>query len=114
LTGQCAGIKRDGSRCSASVPPGVEHCFNHDPLRREERRRNAARAGRSRPNKELVALKGQLQEIADGVLAGDLIPGRAAIAVQALNVKIRALEQERRWRELGELEERIEQLERIA
>jgi hypothetical protein len=42
---QCQGIKRDGSRCTQSVPAGVQWCFNHDPNRAEERRRNASRAG---------------------------------------------------------------------
>jgi len=48
------------------------------------------------------------------VLAGTLDTKRAAVAAQTLNVLIRALEQERRWRELGELEQRIAQLEEIA
>lgn len=34
------------------------------------------------------------------------------MAVQALNAKARVLELERRWRELGEVEERLSDLER--
>ncbi len=111
---RCQGITRGGDQCSASVPPGAVYCYNHNPARQEERSRNAARAGRSKPSKELIALKGQLQSIADQVLAGTLDTKRAAVAAQTLNVLIRALEQERRWRELGELEERIAQLEEVA
>lgn len=44
---RCQGIKRDGGRCTLSVPPGVQWCFNHDPALAPERRRNASRAGKS-------------------------------------------------------------------
>jgi len=110
--GLCAGIKADGSRCRASVGPGVQWCYNHDPARAEERRRNASRAGRSRPNREITSLKSQLQEVADGVLSGKIEPKRGAVAVQALSAMIRAIEQERRIRELDDIAERLEQVER--
>jgi len=71
----------------------------------------ASKAARSKPNKELQALKYQLQDIADRTLSGELESKRSAVAIQALNVKLRALEQERHWRELGEIEERLENLE---
>jgi hypothetical protein len=45
----CQGSTRTGERCNVSVSPGVTHCYNHDPTRAEERRRNASRAGKSRP-----------------------------------------------------------------
>jgi len=37
-----------------------------------------------------------------------------AVALQILNVYLRALEQERKWKELGEVEERISALEQRA
>jgi hypothetical protein len=95
-----------------SVKPGVEWCYNHDPARAEERRRNASRAGRSRPNREIAALKAHLRTVADGVLNGTIEPKRGAVSVQALSALTRAIEQERKIRELEELEERIEALER--
>jgi hypothetical protein len=95
----CWAIKRDGTRCSASVGPGVEWCYNHDPTRADERRRNASGAGRSRPNRELSGIKQQLQRIADDMLDGSIEPKRGAIAVQALSAMTRALEQERRVKE---------------
>jgi hypothetical protein len=58
------------------------------------------------------ALKRQLQKIADGVLDGAVPHGQAAVAVQALNAKARVLELERRWREIGEVEEKLSDLER--
>jgi hypothetical protein len=58
------------------------------------------------------ALKRQLQRIADGVLDGAILHGQAAVAVQALNAKARVLELERRWKEIGEVEEKLLDLER--
>ena len=110
----CAGIKRDGGRCTVIVSGPQRHCYQHDPARQEERRRNASRAGRGRPSRELAAVKGQLQEMADKVLSGELDRADAAVAGQLLNIKLRALETERKWKELGELEERLEVLEQAA
>jgi glutathione S-transferase len=111
LMDKCAGSKRDGSPCTATVEPPQRYCWWHDPPHAAQRRRNASRAGKSKPSRELAAVKGQLQEMANGVLAGTLNRADAAVAGQLLNVKLRALETERKWRELIDLEERIGALE---
>jgi hypothetical protein len=94
---------------------GYPTCYGHRPDLAAERRRNASkggkRGGRGRPASELAGVRGQLQEMADKVLSGELDRAAAAVAGQLLNVKLRALELERRWRELTELEERIAALE---
>jgi hypothetical protein len=46
------------------------------------------------------------------VLSGAVEPKRGAVAVQALSALIRAIEQERKIREIEEIEERISELER--
>jgi hypothetical protein len=81
-------------------------------IRAEERRRNASRAGRSRPSREIRHLKNRLRDIAEGTLSGALHPRRAAVAVQADKAVVRALEQERKFVEQEELLTRIELLER--
>ncbi len=48
----------------------------------------------------------------DGVLSGTVEPKRGAVAVQALSALTRAIEQERKIKELEELEERLNNLER--
>ena len=108
---QCAGIKRDGGRCTVVVGPGQSHCYAHDPDRSEERRRNASRGGKSKGNGELADLKKQIKDLAAGVLDGSEDRGRAAVANQLYNTLIRAIEQERKLREFGELAERLEALE---
>jgi hypothetical protein len=108
----CAGTKRDGSGCTATVEPPQTYCWWHDPANADERRRAASKAGKSRPNRELAGIKAQLQDLTRDVLAGDLETGRAAVANQLINTRLRAVEQERRNRETEDLEARIESLER--
>jgi hypothetical protein len=108
----CAGTKRDGSRCTATVEPPQTYCWWHDPENAEARRRAASKAGKSRPSRELPGIKSQLQDLTRDVLAGDLETGRAAVANQLINTRLRAIEQERKNRETEDLEARIEALER--
>jgi hypothetical protein len=46
------------------------------------------------------------------VLSGELETGRAAVANQLINTRLRVIEQERKIRETEDLEARIEALER--
>jgi hypothetical protein len=111
LNGRCSGITREGTRCgrSADGPNGL--CWLHDPGRSEDRRRAASRAGRSRPSRELVGVKAQLEDLTRDVLTGDLETGRAAVANQLINTRLRAIELERKIKETDELEARLEALE---
>src|SRR5829696_3023581 len=109
----CAGTKRDGGRCTVVVGPGQTHCYQHDPDRSEERRRNASRGGKSKGNGELAYLKKQVKDLASDVLCGKADKGRAAVANQLYNTLIRAIEQERKQRELEEVAERLEALEEV-
>ena len=56
-------------------------------------------------------MKSQLQEMANGVLTGEIDRAAASVAGQLLNIKLRAIEQERKSKETGDLEARIEALE---
>lgn len=114
LTVVCAGIARSGERCTQSVNLGLMYCHHHNPSRPEERKRAASRAGKSKPSRELVSIKRQLQGLADDILSGKVDRSDGAVVSQILNVLLRALEQERRWRELEGIEERLEALEQAA
>jgi hypothetical protein len=113
---RCAAIKPDGERCKAEAMPDAEWCYSHHPDYAEERRRRASRGGktggRGRPATELKDVKALLEDLTERVLAGDLETGRAAVANQLVNTRLRALEQERKNKETQELEARIEALER--
>ena len=95
-----------------SVPAGVQWCFNHDPTRAEERRRNASRAGKSAGGREIKDLKRRISDVIDAVLEGSQDRGRAAVAIQGFNALRGVLELERKIKETDELEARIEALER--
>jgi hypothetical protein len=110
----CSATKRNGEPCRVTVDHGVEFCWAHDPANREQRQRITSRAGKSKPNKELLSIKERLSTLADGVLEGSTDRAVGAVASQILNVYLRALEQERKWKELGEIEERISALEASA
>ena len=108
---RCAGVKRDGGRCTVIVNGSQNYCYQHDPKRAEERRRNASRAARSKPSRELLGIKQRLSGLADAVLTGGVDRGVAAAASQILNVYLRAVSVELKAREQLELTERLEALE---
>ena len=109
--GVCRSTKRNGEPCTAPARGSNAYCWAHDPTHADKRRRAASRAGRSKPSAELRNVKAQLQGLADRVLSGELDKGDAAVVSQVLNVFLRALETERKWKELTELEEGLEVLE---
>jgi hypothetical protein len=111
LAVRCAGTKRDNSPCTATVEPPQRFCWWHEPANADKRRRAASKAGKSKPSRELSGLKTQLQDLTEQVLAGELETGRAAVANQLLNTRLRAIELERKIRETEELEARVEALE---
>ena len=108
---RCASIKRDGGRCTTIVKPPQTHCYQHDPNRSEERRRNASRAGKSTGGREIKDLKRRISEVVDTVLEGSQDRGRAAVAIQGFNALKGVLELERKIKETDALEARIEALE---
>ncbi len=106
---RCSGIKRDGGRCAAIV--NGSYCYQHDPARADERSRNASKAARSRPSRELANIKARLADLADDVLEGRQDRADAAVAGQLFNTYLRAVAVELRAREQLELIERLEMLE---
>lgn len=108
---RCGGTTRNGRRCTVIVKPPHTHCYQHDPERAEERRRNASRAGKSAGGREIRDLKKRISDVVDAVLEGSQDRGRAAVAIQGFNALRGVLELERKVRELDELEARIEALE---
>jgi hypothetical protein len=108
----CAANKRDGSPCSAPAAPGARYCYNHDPNRADERKRNASRAGKSRgPGQKVKALDELLVRLYEDVLSGAVDKGVGAVAVQVVNARARLIETERRIAEVEAYEERLAQLE---
>jgi hypothetical protein len=103
LTRRCAGIKRDGGRCTAIVTAGDDYCYQHDPERAEQRRRAASRAGRARPSREISGLKREVRDLISGVKRGEQDRGAAAVMLQGYRVLKDYLELERRIKTTDEL-----------
>ncbi len=114
MMARCAGAKRDGRQCTAIVKPPNEYCYQHDPARSVERKRNASRAGKSTGGREIRDLKRRISDVIDAVLEGSRDRGRAAVAIQGFNALKGVLELERKVREVDELESRLEALERAT
>lgn len=108
---QCSGITRSGTRCTAGVSPGAEYCPNHDPARADARRRHAAKAGSSRPNRDVARLKSKVAELYRQVEAGETEARVGAVLAQIANTEIRVLETERKIRDQDDIEERLAELE---
>lgn len=107
---QCQGIKADGARCERLIRASQTLCYSHDTTLVAERRTNASKAAKSKAVPELVAIKRQLKEIAEGVLSDRIATGKGSVAAQVLGVYLRACEQERKERELHEIQAELEDL----
>jgi hypothetical protein len=108
----CSGIKRDSSRCTATVEPPHQYCWWHDPANADKRRRAASKGGKGGGSREIRDLKRRISDVVDAVLEGSQDRGRAAVAIQGLNALRGVLELERKIKETDELEARLEALER--
>jgi hypothetical protein len=109
---QCAGIKRDGGRCTLPADPTSGMCWLHDPARAPERHRHASKAARSKGNKEVAALKDELKALITDVKAGDLDRNDAAVMIQGYRALKDFIALERQVRETDELAAEIEELKR--
>src|SRR5215208_4179714 len=107
----CSGIKRDGSRCTATVEAPQDYCWWHDPANADKRRRAASKGGKGGGGKEIRDLKRRISEVIDAVLEGSQDRGRAAVAIQGLIALRSVLALERKIREAEEFELRLEALE---
>ena len=109
----CRATKASGDPCRVPATGPHGYCWAHDPANAEQRSRMASKAARSKPNREIPAIKSLLEDLTERVLSGELQTGQAAVANQLVNTRLRAIEQERKLRELGELAEQLEALEGV-
>ena len=108
---RCQGVKRDGEPCSLAAYGSDGYCWAHSPSNAEQRRRMASKAGKTRPNVEVADIKRRLSDVAEGVLEGEVDRSVGAVVSQILNVYLRAISIELKVKEVGELEERMKEIE---
>ena len=107
---QCAGTKRDGSPCTATVEPPQSHCWWHDPKNAAERRRAASRGGRSRPSREVRLIKEEIKDTIAGVKDGSLDRNTARAMFTGYSVLLDYIKLERGVYVEEELAARLEAL----
>jgi hypothetical protein len=110
LNRQCPATKRNGDRCSGSVPEGKYHCWFHDPANSDKRRRAASRGGKGNRSKISKDLHRLLDDLTEQVVGGDLEPYPASVAGQLVGVRLRLLEFERKVKETDELEAKLDEM----
>ena len=92
-------------------------CHAHHPDRADQRsraaRKGGQRGGRGRPGADLADLKRDVRKVIDDVLAGNVLQGPGAVALQGYNTLLRATKVELDIREQTELTERMEELESL-
>ncbi len=115
---RCAAITKAGERCRLDATHG-SYCYQHSPETAEERHQAARRGGKAGGNgrgglSELAGIKRDIRTVIDDVLSERIPTGAGAVAFQGYNALIRAVEQERRIKEMTEFEERLRALEQDA
>jgi hypothetical protein len=120
---QCTAITRGGARCRGIAIDTSGYCHAHHPDRAAARSRAASkggkRGGRGRPSTELSRLQARFEELAEGVLNGEIDRGVGAVAGQLLGGAraclrdlLAAKEQEELLARMEALEEQLDQAER--
>jgi hypothetical protein len=84
----------------------------HHPDYQERRKAGARRCCKARGAGELAEIKSEIRSEIGSVQSGKLDRGVGAVVFQGYNTLLRAVEIERKVRELDELEERIASMER--
>jgi hypothetical protein len=111
---RCAGTKRDGSPCTATVEPPMRFCWWHNPENAAQRRRAASRGGSSRPSREVRTLKADLRELIGRVESGEIEPTPANTVIRAYSVLIELIKLERGVYLEEDLAARIRELKRAG
>src|SRR5215212_9806204 len=118
LLTKCTAITRGGTRCKGIAIDSSDYCYAHHPDRADDRKRAAQKGGKAGgrgrlapSQEETQAIKALLEDLTDRVLEGELPTGVAAVANQLINTRLRAIEVERKVRELEDVLVRIEALE---
>jgi hypothetical protein len=96
----CRAYTRTGEACRlpASGASREGLCWVHDPSNASARLRGQSRGGRG-GNPETKRIKKLMDELTEKVLSGELEPARSHAVVALQNIKLRAIEIERKLEE---------------
>jgi hypothetical protein len=108
----CAGITREGRRCTLPADPSSGMCWLHDPARANQRHRHASKAARSKGNREVADLKEEIKTVITDVKAGDLDRNDAAVMIQGYRALKDFIALERGIRVEDEIAAELEEIRR--
>ena len=103
-------MKANGEKCQRFAEGPHDFCWAHDPKHAEQRRKQASRAAKAKPNQEVANLKEKMKRLADDVLEGRVDRNDAAVVVQIYRATKDLIELERRVKETDRLALKIEEL----
>jgi hypothetical protein len=106
--GVCAGYKRDGSQCTATVEPPQRYCWWHDPANKEERKRAAAKGGKGKAHRRVAALWEKVEDVIGGVEAEHLSPSQGNTMIKGFTTLIALARLDVEQAELAIAERRLE------
>ncbi len=95
---------------------GERFCISHHPDHAETRERISSLGGkaatrRSPASLEIEGIKTDLHTLAQDLRENKVSPGVGTVIVQVYNALLRSIEQDRKVRELDEIEERLRRME---
>jgi len=113
---RCEALKDGGARCKGRAMEGSDWCYNHDPSKAEERKRNARRGGKAGGRgrsglDETAEAKRWIKSLVARLIKGEVERDMATACFMGLNVLARYIEVERKLRDQEELVERMDAIE---
>jgi hypothetical protein len=113
VANKCPATKRNGQPCKAPPTEADGYCWAHSATTEARRKSPKSRAGKIRAGLERLAeIDKALADIATGVMEGRLDRARSAIAIQALNARVRLASVEVAVKSQTEVAATFEELER--
>jgi hypothetical protein len=110
---RCQGITASGARCERLVSASQTHCYAHDASRAAQRKAIASKAAKSKST-ETAAIKAELRQLANDVLANRVSPGKASVASQVLGQHLKYMEFDRKVFSDEELAKELAELREIV
>ena len=109
----CGKKKADGTLCERIVAASGQPCYSHDPARKEDRRRSASTAAKSKLSAEVVAIRAETRAIMQDVRSKKLSRGDANVLLQGCNILLRTVDQGRRQAEYDEVRTEMGELREL-
>src|SRR5215207_9507818 len=109
---RCSGFKPDGTPCERIVSASQRFCYAHDPATAAARTRNASKAARSKPVREVKDLKDEVRGVIRAVREEGFDRNDAKVIFAGYTLIKDLLVLEREIRIDDELSAEIEELKR--